>query len=282
MEKIYVLGTGKLALHCAGYAKDRGKEVLLFEMAEKKSMFMETRAGKLGIPYFHEKKQQVFQTLLEETEEILLVSAINEYILPAEILEKENVTAINLHQALLPKHPGRNAECWAIFEQEPVSGITWHYMEKEVDKGDIIIRKEITLSESITAYELFQKQIQAAEEAFDEIFQEVINKTAERIPQEKTKEISYHKSWERPNGGYLDLGWRAEKISAFLRAMDYSILKVMEPPKLQYQGKTYQWKKYEIEKRVSGEEKITIEEGNIRLQKEGMMILLKNCKEQEI
>lgn len=282
MEKIYVLGTGNLALHCARYVKDRGNEVLVFEMAEKKSMFMQVRAEKLGIPYFHETKQQVFQILLEETEEILLVSAINEYILPEEILEKENVTAINLHQALLPKHPGRNAECWAIFEQEQVSGITWHYMEKEVDKGDIIIQKEIALSESITAYELFQKQIQVAGEAFEEIFQGVINGNIERTPQEKTKEISYHRSWERPNDGYLDLEWRAEKISAFLRAMDYSVLKVMESPKLQYQGKTYQWKKYEIQKQASREEKIELEEGNIRLQKDGVKILLRNCKEQEI
>lgn len=282
MKKIYVLGTGNLALHCAGYAKELGLEVVLFEMAEKKSMFMEVRAGKLGIPYFYERKEKVFQKLLEEKKESLLISAINEFIVPADILEKKNIIAINLHQALLPKHPGRNAECWAIFEQEEKSGITWHYMEKQVDKGDIIIQKEIFLEDSITAYELFQKQIHAAKEAYNEIFEDLLNEQNVRFPQERREGGKFHKSYEMPNEGYLDLNWSGKKRSAFLRAMDYSGLKVMNQPKLLYQEKILQWKKYEIRKSDSMEEMINIEGSDMRLQKDGIVIILKNCKIQEL
>lgn len=280
MEKLYVLGTGTLALHCAVYAKEQGKEVLLFEMAEKKSIVLQIRAEKLGIAYFHREKEWVFQRLMEETKEILLISAVNEVILPAGILAKKNVTAINLHQALLPRHPGRNAECWAIFEQDRISGITWHYMEKQVDRGDIIIQKEIVLSDDITAYELFQKQIQLAKEAYNEIFPDLLTGNTVRIPQEAQKVFRYHKSFELPNEGYLDLNWAGEKRSAFLRSMDYSILHVMEPPKLIYEDRVYQWKKYEINKTTSKEEKIVMEEENIRLQKDGIEIVLKECSHQ--
>ena len=67
------------------------------------------------------------------------------------------------------------------------------------------------------------KEVKQEVKASKEVKKEPV-KIEEPKQKEKTKEISYHKSWERPNGGYLDLGWRAEKISAFLRAMDYSIL----------------------------------------------------------
>lgn len=280
-KKIYVLGTGNLALHCALYARERKREVLLFEMAEKKSMFMEARAKKLGIQYFHEGKEMVFQRLLEETEDILLVSAINEYIIPAKVLEKGNITAVNLHQALLPKHPGRNAESWAIFEREKVSGVTWHFMENRVDKGDLIIQKEIVLDDSITAYELFQKQIEAGKEAFNEIFEDLTEGKAFRIPQEKAFTYPFHKSYEIPNKGYLDLNWPGEKQSAFLRAMDYSVLHVMGHPKLLYKGRTYQWKKYEIYKTDSMEEKMIFQDSDIYLQKDKIVIILKDYKEQE-
>ena len=281
MRKIYVVGSGNLAVHCAGYAKDKGMEVFLFEMAEKKSMFVEARAAKFGIAYFHEKKENVFQRILEETEECLLISAINEFIIPAEILEKNNVVAVNLHQALLPKHPGRNAECWAIYEQDKVSGITWHYMKKQVDAGDIILQKEIKLTDNMTAYQLFQKQIEVAGEAFEEIFDDLINGKIVGKPQIKDKTVKLHKSWEVPNEGYLDLGWSGEKRSAFLRAMDYSVLNVMEAPKLLYQNKVYRWKKYEINRTDSMEEKIMVDEQNIQLQKDGILITLKKYKLEE-
>lgn len=278
MEKVYILGTGTLALHCAAYAKEQGKKVLLFEMAEKKSMFLQVRAEKLKIPYFHEKKEKVFQRLMGEGKKTLLVSAINEFIIPGEVLKKQNITAINLHQALLPKHPGRNAECWAIFELDKVSGITWHYMETQVDAGDIIIQKEIPLSDDITSYELFQKQIQAAERAYDEIFQDLVEGKAIGRPQDKKEPVQYHKSFEVPNKGYLDLNWTGEKMSAFLRAMDYSILHVMKKPKLLYKNQVYQWKKYQISKTPSREEKMYVEGENITLQKNGIVIELKTSK----
>ncbi len=281
IEKIYILGTGNLALHCAFYAREHKREVLLFEMAEKKSMFMETKAKKLEIQYFHEGKEIVFYRLLEETENVLLISAINEYIIPAKVLEKKNITAVNLHQALLPKHPGRNAESWVIFEQEKVTGITWHFMESRVDKGDIIIQKEIALDDDITAYKLFQKQIEAAKEAFNEIFEDLIEGKAYRIPQEKKTGIHFHKSYEIPNNGYLDLSWSGEKRSAFLRAMDYSVLNVMGRPKLYFKDEIYQWKKYEIHKTDSMEEKMIFREKDIYLQKDKIVIILKDYTKQE-
>lgn len=281
IQKVYVLGSGTLAYECSLYAKEQGAQVELFEMTKKQSVGLQKKAEKAGIPYEHLERTQVYDKLCEEEREILLVSAINEFIIPARVLDKENITAVNLHQALLPKHPGRNAESWAIFEQDEKSGITWHFMKAQVDKGDIILQKEIVLDEHITAYKLFQQQIMAAKEGFCEIFDALMQGRAKGTPQPVIPDRVFHKSTQIPNEGYLNLDWDGRKISAFLRAMDYSVLKVLGSPKLTLDGKTYQWAKYEICPGNVKEQPLEFQGDEIHIYKNGFEIILKKYKLQE-
>ncbi|MDE6312755.1 MAG: hypothetical protein K2M46_03910 [Lachnospiraceae bacterium] len=281
IEKVYVLGSGTLAYECSLYAKEQGADVLLLEMAVKQSVGLEKKAEKAGIPYEHLERSVVYDRLCAEEKEILLVSAINEFIIPKRVLDKPNITAVNLHQALLPRHPGRNAESWAIFEQEEKSGITWHFMRAEVDKGDIILQKEIVIDDEMTAYKLFQQQIALAKEGFCEIFQPLMEGTAKGTPQPVITDRVFHKSTQIPNEGYLDLSWDGRKISAFLRAMDYSVLKVLGSPKLILDGKTYQWAKYQICSGNTTEKPVEFQGNEIHIYKNGFEIILKKYKLQE-
>lgn len=281
IEKVYVLGSGTLAYECSLYAKEQGTEVQLYEMTKKQSVGLQKKAENAGIPYKHLERSQVYDVLCREERQILLVSAINEFIIPARVLEKSNITAVNLHQALLPKHPGRNAESWAIFEQDEKSGITWHFMKTQVDQGDIILQKEIVLDGKITAYKLFQQQIAAAKEGFCQIFDGLINETVKGTPQPVIPDRVFHKSTQIPNEGYLDLEWDGSKISAFLRAMDYSVLKVLGSPKLILDGKTYQWAKYDICPGNVTEKPLEFQGDEIHIFKDGFEIILKKYKLQE-
>ena len=284
IQKVYVLGSGTLAYECAKYAKERetdfNTEVYLFEMAKKKSIGLEKKAMAAGIAYQYMERKQVYDLLCAEKAEVLLVSAINEFIIPKRVLERENITAVNLHQALLPVHPGRNAESWAIYEEDEKSGITWHLMQVEVDAGDIICQKEIPLDETITAYQLFQKQIMVAKEAFIEIYESLICKTAKSYPQERKDNVRMHKSSEIPNEGYVNPDWNGKKLSAFLRAMDYSVLKVLGNPKIIYNNQTYSIGKYQISTTQAEESKIEFVDNNIHIYKDGYYIILKKLKEE--
>ncbi|MBD5545167.1 MAG: hypothetical protein HDR01_13270 [Lachnospiraceae bacterium] len=279
IEKVCIIGTGKLAFQCAALAKERGTPVTLFDMGQKKSVFLEKQSEAAGIPFFFQEPGKVFETLEREEKRLLLVSAINERILPAGVLEKENIRAVNLHQALLPAHPGRNAEAWAIFEQDEEAGITWHDMVKKVDSGGILIQKRIPLDENMTSYLLFKKQIECAYEAYQEIFDSLMDGSRKGIPQKREREYKFHYKKDVPAGGVLDMSWSEEKISAFLRAMDYAGLSVFDRPKLLYEGKTYQWKKYEIRKEQNAKKRppcMIITDCDIVIQKGTTRFLLKN------
>ena len=69
----------------------------------------------------------------------LIISASNNFLFPDTLTDNPNITIINFHNALLPELPGRNAPSWAIYLGKNKTGITWHYVTKGVDEGDIII-----------------------------------------------------------------------------------------------------------------------------------------------
>ncbi len=247
ITQVCVIGSGKLSLQCAALAKSKNLPVTLYDMGQKKSAVIENQAKAAGIPFHFQPPKEVFQMLGQAKEPMLLVSAINERIIPSYVLDNQNIRAVNLHQALLPAHPGRNAEAWAIFEQDRQAGITWHEVSNEVDGGKILIQKEIPLDRQITAFQLFQKQIASAYAAFQEIFDALIEGSLEGKPQRNRGRHKMHYKKDIPGEGILDIRWSGEKISAFLRALDYAGLAVFEKPVLYYGGNVFQWKKYEIQ-----------------------------------
>lgn len=245
-DRIVILGTGQLFLECLSYVSHLGMAYEGYEMSGKESKLTGIQAKKRGIRYEVKEKNMIFQNLASQRQRILLISAINPVIIPQEILDQKNILALNCHQALLPKHKGRNAESWAIYEGDELSGITWHKMTGKVDEGDILCQKMIPVTEDCTAYGLFRQQIQAAYEAFAEFMPDVLAGRESYVPQNREEEADFHYSWEVPAQGMLDPQWSGEQISRFLRAMDYGILKVMPYPGILLNDEEYRIKKYEI------------------------------------
>lgn len=293
IEEVYIIGSGNLAISCASYIKKQGVPLYFYDTSETFSGLLERRAKKEGIPYFRKRAKDIFVRLEEVEKRILLVSAINEYLVPIKVLEKENITAVNLHQALLPEHPGRNAEAWAIFEQDTVSGITWHFMEERADRGAVLIQKEIPLDEQMTSIGLFRKQIQKAFEAFQEIFGPLMEGTLEGTPQKEGRKSAYHFKKDVPNDGWLDLSWSPKKISAFVRAMDYGGLNVWEPPKVQLNEGCFSFREYRLfeHEDLSEKEDLSVicesmedtkpKEWRIVIQKGTLQLQLNHCKKME-
>nr|WP_244946992.1 formyltransferase family protein [Campylobacter volucris] len=108
---------------------------------------------------------------------------------------------------------------WSIWENDKKSGITWHKVDCGINTGEIILQKEIQITEETTALKLLKKQHSIAIESLKECFNilKINNFSCE-------KSISYgggyHKKCDLPNNGILDLSWEKEKINRFLRAMD--------------------------------------------------------------
>lgn len=258
-----VLGSGSLSIYCAERLMEAGVSTRLFDTGDTASAMSERQAKKKGICYRRVPKEcraQLAEELAQLRTPTLVVSAINPWILPDSVLRNPCLGAVNCHQALLPAHPGRNAEMWAIFEGDAKTGITWHILTEQVDAGGILCQRELALTGTSTALGVFRQQIRLAGEAFREILPALLDGTAQAAPQSGERGMLRF-SWELPANGRFDPSWPFEKASAFLRAFDYGALKVVKRPQLCFGGRPRGIAGYHIS--VTGEEQQGREEAGL-------------------
>ena len=114
-----------------------------------------------------------------------IFSIINPYIISNDILKQiKPIKAINYHDSLLPKYAGINSTTWAILNNEPFHGISWHEIDSKVDTGEIYYQKQIPLDRSETAFSLNLKCTQAALDGFKEVISNITNGTLYGIKQD--------------------------------------------------------------------------------------------------
>ena len=175
---------------------------------------------------FHQLKEgnEVLSCLLEFHMSTLIISAGNKYLFPQKLIERENVTIINFHNALLPAYPGRNAPSWAIYNGERYVGATWHIVTADVDAGAILWQKSCELSPDSKAYEASKAIMELAYQGFVEISEALFEGSLKSIPQKinvSERRIYYAK--DVPGNGVVNLTDSPEYIYRVLRAMDFGL-----------------------------------------------------------
>ena len=265
-QEILVLGTVQLACQIAAFLKHADLPVSLCDTNVKASSFLKGLCSQHAVPYLYQSSAALTHGLRNTSQRTLIISAMNPYILPEPVLQNEKIKAINYHPALLPKHPGRNVEAWTIFEMDETAGVTWHFINSEVDAGKILDQRKIALNEGYTSLRLLRDLNKLALESFKAFFGDLIQDKITGYAQDLSLRSGWHYSWEVPNDGFLDLSWSGPKMSAFLRAMDYGILETLGKPKLVYQGVAYNWKRYQISLSAKNHSKGKIVIGNDSIQ----------------
>lgn len=183
-----------------------------------------------GIPYANmPDKHKLAQYLCAITEKTLIVSASNNFLFPAACVEKDNITIINFHNALLPKYPGRNAPSWVIYEAEQETGITWHYVTAGIDEGNIIIQKRCKIGPEEKAYELTERLMDLACEGFEESFASVMEENVRTKSQGMINGRRMYRSYEVPGDGFFALNEDPKKIYRLLRSVDYGKSDIFPP-----------------------------------------------------
>lgn len=246
-SRFLVIGSGTLAFECAKQLKNSGQSVVLIEYALNMVSTTRTLCNKEGISYLCRNKTELINFLSNLNDETIIVSASNSFVFPVDICNKKSITIINWHNALLPNHKGRNAEAWAIYENDSKTGITWHIVDDKIDHGRIIYQSEIEIDETTTALSLFKRQMELGIKSFNDVCLQLIRGKLLFINTNIDMDGgAIHYSKDIPNNGYLDLRWSTKKISRLLRAMDYGRLEVLGKPYTFLLGGKYCWDKYKI------------------------------------
>lgn len=122
--------------------------------------------------------------LIKELKPDMIISCGFRYIVPKEILVIPPKGCINIHSGYLPYNRGANPNVWSIVEGTP-AGVTIHYMDEGVDTGPIIAQREIEVSFSDTAKDLYSKLGDAEFELFKQIWSKIKTGNIEPAPQRR-------------------------------------------------------------------------------------------------
>ncbi len=129
------------------------------------------------------KDPEFIQTIKDLNPDVIIVIAYGK-ILPKEILSIPKKGCINVHASLLPAYRGAAPINWAIIKGEKKTGITTMYMDEGLDTGDIILQREIEISDSMTAGELHDQLSELGREVLLDTLSLIENNQAPRISQE--------------------------------------------------------------------------------------------------
>ncbi|MGI9258973.1 MAG: methionyl-tRNA formyltransferase [Gammaproteobacteria bacterium] len=148
------------------------------------------------------------------------IFSINNFqILKPPLLSIPKIGAINFHNGPIPEYRGMNSPSWAIWNGEDSHGVSWHYMEPEVDLGDIAAEERFSLGGDETALSLTLRCIEVGVSLFESRLGQILS--GERTPISARAQARYYSNSDLPSGGYLDLSWDYSKISRLLRATDF-------------------------------------------------------------
>ena len=108
-----------------------------------------------NIPVFQPEtlKDGAIEELLKELDPEIIVVVAYGKILPEYILNYPKYGCINIHGSLLPAYRGAAPIQRAVIDGLSVSGVTSMYMEKGLDTGDMLIKRELEIGEETTAGE---------------------------------------------------------------------------------------------------------------------------------
>ena len=105
------------------------------------------RAEKLGIPHTHikSKKEDLIIDVMRAWKVDLIVLAGWMRIISPKLIDAFPNRIINLHPSMLPKFKGLHAIEQALESGDPLTGVSVHYVNEELDGGEVIIQEEVPI-----------------------------------------------------------------------------------------------------------------------------------------
>jgi methionyl-tRNA formyltransferase len=120
---------------------------------------VKVRAVELGLPVYQPEKIRTPEALerLRQIAPAIMVVVGYGQIIPQTIIDLPPLGIVNVHASLLPKYRGAAPINWAIVNGETTTGVTTMRIEKRLDAGDILLRRETEIGPGETAPELAER-----------------------------------------------------------------------------------------------------------------------------
>jgi len=117
---------------------------------------VKSAAIELGVPVHQPSLLKSFAAALFEAPDLAVLAAYGK-ILPAELLKRPALGALNVHPSLLPKYRGATPLQTALRNGDSETGVTIILMDAGIDSGDIVLQERTPIAPDETYGELHER-----------------------------------------------------------------------------------------------------------------------------
>jgi methionyl-tRNA formyltransferase len=160
----------------------------------------------------------LFCEMLGQMDPDLFVVVAFGQLLRRNLLEVPRGGVLNIHASLLPKYRGAAPIQWAIWRDEPETGLTAMRMDEGLDTGPILLQEKVAIGHGETAGELHDRLAELAGPFLLRTLEGLIQGRLKERDQDPDK-ATYAQKIDRAMGR-LDWNQPAGVVSAHIRAMD--------------------------------------------------------------
>jgi methionyl-tRNA formyltransferase len=167
------------------------------------------------IPVIYREKavdDELVRAIEEAGAEIGLACNWRTWISP-EVFSAPTRGTVNTHDSLLPKYAGFSPLNWALINGESQVGITAHWMDADLDRGDIITQRTVPVTPTDTTEDLFHRTVGLFGELSLDAFDRIEHGPHDWLRQDPAHASFFHKRadpdnkihWERPARDLVNL-----------------------------------------------------------------------------
>lgn len=226
--KLVFMGTPDFAVDALKALYDAGHEIVLVvtqpDRPKGRSMTpvpcpVKEMAQSLNLPVFQPekiKREEAVEELKKYPADAFVVAAFGQ-ILSQEILDMPRLGCFNIHASLLPKLRGAAPIQWSVLNGDETTGVTIMEMNAGLDTGDILIQKEIPITEEDTGDSMFEKLKVLGASLIVEALPLIEAGELKGIPQDSTK--STYAGMLNKSMGRISFKESAEHIARLVRGL---------------------------------------------------------------
>ncbi|MDR1327336.1 MAG: phosphoribosylglycinamide formyltransferase, partial [Heliobacteriaceae bacterium] len=169
--KIAVMGSGN-GSNFEAVAQHFGDSVEITCLSDVEDAYILERAQKLNVQHKYLPFEQNFEYFTKNKFDLIVLAGYMQ-ILPPEVLALGRF--VNIHPSLLPAFKGKDAIKQAYLAGVKVSGVTVHWVEKDIDCGKIIAQYPVLIG-NLTHFDEFEREIHAIEHAlYPVVIEKILN-----------------------------------------------------------------------------------------------------------
>ncbi len=143
------------------------KKLSKYGLMKNKSILAYAQSQNIPCWEIKTPNSKFFLSILKEINPDIIINQ-SQSILREELLKIPKIGILNRHNSLLPKNRGRLTPFWVLYKAEKETGVSIHFVEKDIDSGNIIVQKKYTVEHKDTFNKLVKKNYEIAPKAMVE------------------------------------------------------------------------------------------------------------------